>query len=378
MIIRKSSDWLKVLHIFILTLTCAAMTPSVSAENSSQQLDKEIENYGEQIKRLQEDYESTRNKRRLAEDKLSKAQRKLASKQEKIAARSKKTDMTQAELDALDNEQKRLELAELGIVSQQAALQRLQEKEDSLAKEIEASEAEYRSAKISLVKREAAMQSKLRQEVRSLNLLVDALNEQYQQLELELEEAQAQSEAAQNEVRMLAEENAQLRALVDGTQMPLPADVEESQALESAQAQEQLEVSEQVIFTEEPVAAQPVVAPAADAGRDDLSQQVLPGELPIYEEARDSDIILRSRSLDESYPMREIAKNVYETEVTINPGTERAYFDVAQRRYRGRFPDLEESTTYIFTFNRNDRQNPKMKLRRKSDEQIVTNSEVPL
>lgn len=315
-------------------------------ETTIQQLTNQVSEYQTNVEELKNEYDKARNKREKMEKKLRQSELELRRKKAKLVAKQSEGAQSEQAQNAIINEQKRLELLELGISSQIAAIERAQEKEQSLAEEIATSEKRHSDAKAKLSASETSYRKQLRREISSLSNQVRSLREQNQHLELALEEATIKAESARAEARSMAEQNAELLALAEAQQETISA----QQAPINGESQEQL----------------------------DISQMVLPGELPIYQEANDSDIILRSRTLDEKYPMREISKNVYEAEVEIAPNTNRAYFDVIKRRYRGKFPDHDKVVTYVFTLDKTDPEQPTMDLRVKGGGQVVSNNEAPL
>jgi hypothetical protein len=163
------------------------------------------------------------------------------------------------------------------------------------------------------------------------------------------EEAARQAELAQQEAMRRAEEQA-------------------AELAAQIAAEQQARAAEEQAAT----AAAKVKAPQVEQ---DLSQVVLEGEPPIYQDEDTIKVTIRSRSIDTPVVMSPVGPNLYRAEVSVEPG--RAFFDVRKRRYRGTFPEQAGDDPYVFYYDLTG-EKPIMYVRTKiNDDQMISNAKDP-
>lgn len=330
--------------------------------NAITALKQQITEFGTSVQQLKQEYDFTLYKRKSTEEKLQQSQNELIEKQNQITSMQQNLGPTpeQAALDAIDNEQRRIALAEINIQSTRSATERLARKEQELQSQILATEAKMSTAQNQIAQIEKKARDKIQAETLKMQRELAKLKSENEKLRLAMEEEARRAQAAKIESDRLAKEAAE----ADERAKALAADIAQGNRMQANTVKQLWEETNR------------------KGGRsdvaEDLSQTVLPGELPIYKEKDERIVTLRSRTQSKDFPMRETAEYIYEAEITIQPGETRAYFDVKNRRYRGRFPESELPVTYIFTYDINQSSHPKMDVRIKDPEQVVSNGEAPL
>lgn len=348
---------------YVFACFCAALpVVSTAAPNGVSRLESRLEIYAGELQKLQQEFEFTQYKRRSTEEKLKQLQEERSTREAQlIRLRESLGDAPSAEQrEALENEAQRVALAELGIKSQIAAISRLERKEQELQDTLNATRSNISKTEKEIATAKARAQSEEQARNLAIQQQLAALKEENERLRLAMEEearraeeAARQAELAQIEAVRRAEEQA----------AALAAQIAAQQAAQEAAA---------------PAAPSPEASTLASPVVDDtpdLSQVVLEGEPPIYWDEDTIKITIRSRSIDTPVTMLPIGPALYRAEVSVDPG--RAFFDVRNRRYRGYFPDKQDSDPYVFYYDLSG-ERPKMYVRTKSnDDQVVSNAKDP-
>jgi hypothetical protein len=271
-------------------------------------------------KRLQEDLDSLQAKKAAAQDKITSAQKNLSEKQSVLAklresAGSQPDDNIQANL---DNEARRVALAELDVKFAQEAMARIDERAKTLQQEIAANRQAIHNAEKTVVASQARKEA-------------DIL---------------AQNQVMEQKLQALAAENERLKKAMEAEAKRA------QQAEEAAFALEQARLREADAATKAKVAkdTKAAVALRENGQNVDLSQVVLEGEPPIYQEKNPIKMTLRSRHISGPVNFKPIGENLYQIEVDVEPG--KAYFDLRNRRYRGNFAG-EGAAKYRFYYDLN-------------------------
>lgn len=351
------------LHSFLLrtfcVLLCSSITPfaASAATEAISRLETRLQDHAGELHKLQQEVEFIQYKRQSTEDKLQQLQAELKDREVQLVRLRAEmgSEPTAAQQEALDNEAQRIALAELSIKSRVAAIERLQRKEQELQVAI----ATIRDGVAKTEREIAAVKNRQDAETqarnRAMQQQLEALQQENEQLRLAMEEearraeeAARQAELAQQEALRVAEEQA----------AALAAQVAAEQAAGATTAP----------------SAQTAQTPQVDDAPD-LSQVVLEGEEPIYQDEDTIKVTIRSRSIDTPVTMVPVGPNLYRAEVDVEPG--RAYFDVRKRRYRGQFPEKSDADPYVFYYDLTG-EKPKMYVRTKSnDDQMISTAKDP-
>lgn len=335
----------------VLLCSAAIALPTFAAANTTSRLQARLQEHANELQKLQEEAEFTRYKRQSAEENLEQLQAELRAREVQLVRLRAEmgNEPTAAQREALDNEAQRIALAELGIKSRTAAIDRLERKEQELRGAMAKLQDGIARAEREIAATKARQEAQIQARNRAMQEQLEALKQENEQLRLAMEEearraeeAARQAELAQQEALRQAEEQAAaLAAQTAAPQTPAPT--------QAAAGSPQVE--------------------------DDLSQVVLEGEPPIYQDEDTIKVTIRSRSIDMPVTMLPIGPNLYRAEVEVEPG--RAFFDVRKRRYRGHFPEKSDSDPYVFYYDLNG-ERPKMYVRTKSnDDQIISNAKDP-
>lgn len=344
----------------VVALLLFAIHPSMADPSLTKRMEHQIGHYENELKRLQQEYEFTRHKRETSERKLQANQREYQDKQVQLSLMKSQVgeSVSAVQRDAIANEQKRLTLISIGIESQQSAFERLRKKEEELLLQIEKNQQSISEARKEIDRAEYAQRIRIQTEAQQMAQELERLRLENERLKLEMEEQARKAEEAKTQADAIAEDKAR----------------QETTRLEA----QRIAVLELLLETQAG-GTLGQLANSLSNETNDHSQTVLPGEPPIHQDGNDSNVVLRSRTLEKAYPMKKIGPHNYQTEVVIEPGQEKAYFDVKNRRFRGRFPESDEAVTYVFTLDVSEETRPSLDLRRKgSDEQMASHADVPL
>lgn len=352
------------LHSFLLRTFCVLLCssfapfPALAATDAISRLETRLQDHAGELQKLQQEVEFTQYKRQSTEDKLKQLQAELKDREVQLVRLRAEmgNDPSAAQQEALDNEAQRIALAELSIKSRAAAIDRLERKEQELRDAMAGIRDGIAKTEKEIAAVKARQDAETQARNRAMQEQLDALKQENEQLRIAMEEearraeeAARQAELAQQEAVRLAEEQAAALAAQIAAEQAAPA----TTAPPSQSAQ-----------------AEPHVDDAPD-----LSQVVLEGEPPIYQDEDTIKVTIRSRSIDTPVTMVPISANLYRAEVDVEPG--RAYFDVRKRRYRGHFPEKADSDPYVFYYDLNG-EKPKMYVRTKSnDDQVVSTAKDP-
>lgn len=355
----------------IALLTTVAQ-PAMADASSVKHLESQIGHYQNELKRLEQEYEFTRHKRETTEQKLQETKREFQEKQVQLSMMKSQTGetLTGVQRDAIANEQKRLTLISIGIESQQSAFERLLKKEEELLLQMKKNQQAINRTRKEIEDLKYSEHLQLKAERQEMAEQLKQLRMENERLKQAMEEEAIKAEQSREAAQTNASENSgHISAPTDtGKQTDEPTRTLSWETQRLAALELLLEKQLQVGVWQD-----------AQASGEDTSQAVLPGEAPIHQDDEDSDVILRSRTLEREYPMTQVAPNQYEAEVVIEPGQEKAYFDVKNRRFRGRFPEVEKPVTYVFTLDLSEEYRPALELRKKeSDEQMASHAEAPL
>jgi hypothetical protein len=354
------------LHSFLLrtfcVLLCSSITPfaASAAADPISRLETRLQGHSGELQKLQQEVEFTQYKRQSTEDKLKQLQAELKDREVQLVRLRAEmgSEPSAAQQEALDNEAQRIALAELSIKSRAAAIERLERKEQELRDAM----AGIRDGIAKTEKEIAAIKTRQSAEIqardRAMQQQLEALKQENEQLRIAMEEearraeeAARQAELAQQEAVRRAEEQAAALAAQIAAEQAAPASAATAPPAQTTQAGPQVD----------------------DAP--DLSQVVLEGEEPIYQDDDTIKVTIRSRSIDTPVTMVPVSPNIYRAEVDVEPG--RAYFDVRKRRYRGHFPEKADTDPYVFYYDLTG-EKPKMYVRTKSnDDQVVSTAKDP-
>lgn len=351
------------LHSFLLrtfcVLLCSSITPfaASAATEAISRLETRLQDHAGELHKLQQEVEFTQYKRQSTEDKLQQLQAELKDREiQLVRLRAEMgSEPTAAQQEALDNEAQRIALAELSIKSRAAAIERLERKEQELQTAI----ASIRDGVAKTEREIAAVKNRQDAETqarnRAMQQQLEALQQENEQLRLAMEEEARRAEEAARQAELAQQEALRV--------------AEEQAAALAAQV-----AAEQAASTTTAPTAQTAQTPQVDDAPD-LSQVVLEGEEPIYQDEDTIKVTIRSRSIDTPVTMVPVSPNLYRAEVDVEPG--RAYFDVRKRRYRGQFPEKSDSDPYVFYYDLNG-EKPKMYVRTKSnDDQMISTAKDP-
>ena len=338
-----------------LLLVCWSPLPVLAAPaQPANPLQNPQEEHASRAQLLQQEYEFTQIKLRSTAEKLGQIQQELADKQAqlanlRVALGNTPTPEQQA---AVENEAQRVALAELTLKSREAALTRLERKQEELRTAIEASEQAI-----------AASRAREEAETKARNLAMQkqlqALQQENEKLRLAMEEEARRAQLAAEEAARLAEE---ARVAEEVRQQAIKE--EEARLAEEARAAK-----------EAATGAKAAVALREGGQTTDMSQVVLAGEPPIYQDTDTVTFTLRSRSIEAPVVMRPIGPKRYRAEVDVEPG--RAFFDLRNRRYRGYFTEETDTTTYVFYYDLNA-EKPVLSVVKKSvEDQMISNVKDP-
>ena len=343
-----------------LLLVCWSPLPVLAAPaQPANPLQNPQEEHASRVQLLQQEYEFTQIKLRSTAEKLGQIQQELADKQAqlanlRIALGNTPTPEQQA---AVENEAQRVALAELTLKSREAALTRLERKQEELRTAIEASEQAI-----------AASRAREEAEAKARNLVMQkqlqALQQENEKLRLAMEEEARRAQLAAEEAARLAEE---ARVAEEVRQQA----IKEEQARLAEEARAAKEAAETAAAT----GAKAAIALRDGGQTTDMSQVVLEGEPPIYQDTDTVTFTLRSRSIEAPVVMRPVGPKRYRVEVDVEPG--RAFFDLRNRRYRGYFTEETDTTTYVFYYDLNA-EKPVLSVVKKSvEDQMISNVKDP-
>lgn len=351
------------LHPFLLRTFCALLCSSsvapllaAAAPDTVSRLESRLQDHAGELQKLQQEVEFTQYKRQSTEDKLEQLRAELKDREVQLVRL--RADMgnepTKAQQEALDNEAQRIALAELSIKSRSAAIERLERKEQELRDAMASTRDGISKTEKEIAAVKARQDAETQARNRAMQQQLEALKQENEQLRIAMEEEARRAEEAAREAE-LARQEAARRA-------------EEQAAALAAQLAAEQEANAAT------ATAQTASAPQVDDAPD-LSQVVLEGEDPIYQDEDTIKVTIRSRSIDTPVTMVPVSPNLYRAEVDVEPG--RAYFDVRKRRYRGHFPEKTDADPYVFYYDLNG-EKPKMYVRTKSnDDQVVSSTKDP-
>lgn len=335
----KQKRWSLTIHTIVyMTLMVATVC---YGRPTMESLQNQIQLHQSALESLQREYEHTQHERINIANQVASSTKELQEGRVLLDTGNATSGRDQ---EWLQREQIQLESTHTRLAALSATLARLQQKEVSL-------------------------QTSIQQRKQQLSASLDQI---HQQKWAYREQLKRESESLSRDLATLRSNNKQLQSTL--------AEELRKVALAKAQAQKRMQSAqdEQSISADTSVPIQETDHTQASPVKDkkqDISQTVLPGELPIYQDLTDKEIVLHSRTLEQHYPMREVADNIYEADVVIDAGVQKAYFDVMSRRYRGTFPAVDKPVTYVFTLDQSHETRPKMDVKRKPNEQIVSNND---
>lgn len=306
------------LHVCALTLAfSAAAAVPVLAQNPShasiKSFQDKLDNFDLQVQKLTRDLEATQSSRQSMEERLKQSQRDLKNKEADLQQLrlSLGDNPSPVQSEALANEQQRIALAEINIKSVMATIIRLERKEEELKAALLNVEEQKRDTRQRITKAEQRARQQADAEAKAIAAELDALKRENERLRMAMEEEARRAQEAAAEAQRLAELAAQ---------------------------QEQERLAQQVLATEQSAAV-----------NTNPSQGAIGDEPPVYLGDDGVEVVIRSRSIDAPVVMQAVGPNLYQAEVSVDPGT--AYFDVRKQRFRGYFPESVEQQKLIFIYN---------------------------
>lgn len=350
------------LRTFCILLCTSLLAPALATASSEAiaRLETRLKTHAGDMQKLEQEMEFAQYKRRSAEEKLQEVEEELKEREVQLVRMRAEMgeNPTDAQQEALDNEARRIALAQLSIKSRAAAITRLERKEQELQTALNTIRDGIAKTEKEIVTVKARQEAEIRARNRAMQQQLEALQQENEQLRIAMEEeakraeeTARQAELAQQEAIRRAEEQAAALA----TQIA---------AEQQARAAEEQAVA----------AAAKVKAPQVEQSPD-LSQVVLEGEPPIYQDDDTIKVTIRSRSIDTPVTMSPVGPNLYRAEVNVEPG--RAFFDVRKRRYRGNFPAKDDNEPYVFYYDLTG-ERPIMYVRTKTnDDQMISNAKDP-
>lgn len=287
--------------------------------------------------------------------KHTEALKKLEDARKELSARKQQLQKMEQELDEnagdaakelLENEKRRLAVAELSVQSQQSALERLERKQTELNKYIETSKSDIENIKKAIAQANDQEQRRARQ----------------------------QALATQRELERLKTENSDLKDVLARERERLAkAELRIEELVRTADfKQRQIEQLEEEISQLKP--PQDADSTVLKTNKNfDLSLTVLDGEMPIFQEDDGEQMIIRSHSIDgKKLVMVQVGPDLYQADINMEPG--KAYFDIHRRRYRGTFPE-NHSGNYRFFYDVSDEEKPVLYVETATPyNQMITNS----
>jgi septal ring factor EnvC (AmiA/AmiB activator) len=353
-------------HSFLLravcVLLCAAAVPPLASASTEAvaRLETRLQNHANDLQKLEQEVEFAQYKRRSAEEKLAEMQAELKEREvQLVRMRAEMGEApTAAQQEALDNEARRIALAELSIKSRTAAITRLERKEQELQTALNNIRSGMAKTEQEIANIKARQDIETQARNRAMQQQLEALKQENEQLRVAMEEEARRAEevarqaqlAQQVAVRLAEEQAASLAAQIAAEQQARAAEEEAA------------------------AAAAKVKAPKVESSAD-LTQVVLEGEPPIYQDEDTVKVTIRSRSIDTPVIMTPVGPNLYRAEVSVEPG--RAFFDVRKRRYRGTFPEQSAGEPYVFYYDLTG-ERPAMYVRTKiNDDQMISNAKDP-
>lgn len=356
------------LHSFLLrtfcVLLCSSFNPlaAIAAPDTVSRLEARIQDHTSELQKLQQEVEFTQYKRQSTEEKLEQLRAELKDREVQLVRlrADMGSDPSAAQQEALDNEAQRIALAELSIKSRAAAVDRLERKEQELREAMAKIRDGIAKTERDIAAVKARQDAETQARNRAMQQQLEALQQENEQLRIAMEEEARRAEEAARQAE-LAQQEAVRRA------------EEQAAALAAQVAAEQVAASATATPSARPTQTAQTTPQVDDAP--DLSQVVLEGEEPIYQDEDTIKVTIRSRSIDTPVTMTPVSPNLYRAEVEVEPG--RAYFDVRKRRYRGIFPEKTDTGPYVFYYDLNG-ERPKMYVRTKSnDDQMISNAKDP-
>lgn len=335
------------------------------ASSAVETIEQTIEKQNSQVIAAQKELELTKVKRKEAQDQLDQLNTELKDKRDQLEdLRDSYGDSpTEAQLEFVRNEEKRIALAQLSIESRSASVSRLERKEQELQSELKGLSSSLDKNRAKLEQVQIAQKKQREAQARAMAEQMAALKRENERLRKAMEEEARLSQMAIEEAARLAEE-ARLRE-------------QEVKRLAAEKAAQQAAEQEEKVAAEQSTPKAPIkdyIDPNAQG--EDLSRVALEGEEPIYEGDDGFEIIMRSRSTkDKKVFFRQVAPDVFQAETQVDPG--RAYFDLRKRRYRGHFEGEGSGDFYRFTYRVFDDQKPKLTVKRleESEDQVVSQGE---
>jgi myosin heavy subunit len=352
------------LHSFLLRTFCVllcssvASLPALAAANAIPRLEARLQDHAGELQKLQQEVEFTQYKRQSTEDNLQQLRAELRDREVQLVRLRAEmgSEPSAAQQEALDNEAQRIALAELSIKSRTAAVERLQRKEQELRDAMAGIRDGIAKTEREVAAVKARQDAETQAHNRAMQQQLEALKQENEQLRFAMEEEARRAEEIARQAE-LAQQEAVRRA-------------EEQAAALAAQIAAAQQAQTENAATPPPTANSPQVDNAPD-----LSQVVLEGEPPIYQDEDTIKVTIRSRSIDTPVTMYPVGPNLYRAEVNVEPG--RAFFDVRKRRYRGQFPEKTDADPYVFYYDMNG-EKPMMYVRTKSnDDQLISTAKDP-
>jgi chromosome segregation ATPase len=353
------------LYFFLLRTFCVLLCTSVLAPalatastEAIARLETRLKTHASDMQKLEQEVEFAQYKRRSAEEKLQEVEEELKERElQLVRMRAEMGDSpTPAQQEALDNEARRIALAQLSIKSRAAAITRLERKEQELQTALNNIRDGIAKTEKEIVTIKARQEAEIQARNRAMQQQLEALQQENEQLRIAMEEEARRAEEAAQQAA-LAQQEAMRRA-------------EEQAAALAAQiaAEQQARAAEE----QATAAAAKVKAPQVEQ---DMTQVVLEGEPPIFQDEDTIRVTIRSRSIDTPVVMTPVGPNLYRAEVSVEPG--RAFFDVRKRRYRGVFPAQDSKDPYVFYYDLTG-EKPIMYVRTKiNDDQMISNAKDP-
>lgn len=353
----------KLLARCIVSCSCMALIalPAIGqgAEANVATVESEISTHNQQLNSLKSELELTQFKRKEAEDQLSELKRELESKRDQITElrNSYGPNPTEAQEEFVNNESKRIALAELGIKSRAAAISRLERKEYELQSDLQSLSNKLNQSQAKLERAKATDQKEKEAKARALAAQLAALKRENERLKKEKEQEARLAQMAIDEAARLAQEARDRQ------------EQERLAAAEEAQRKAAAAISAQNTNEEGSKLAD-------QEGNVDMGRMVLEGEEPIYEGDDGFEVIMRSRDIaDKKVYFKQVGHNRFVAIARVEPG--RAYFDLRKRRYRGKFDGEGDGKLWQFTYVISDErgERPKLSVKEVIDPQIVSQGE---
>lgn len=348
------------LTLAIAAVAAAPLIAQSQGETAVASLKTKLADIDTQAQKLVRELEFTEYKHKSTANKLHQTVRDAEEKESSLQALRASLDdnPSEAELEIIANEEQRIALAAINIKSLTASVERLERKEAELREALATLESEKQNATESIARAQERARAQAVARAKAAEAELAALKEENERLRLAMEEEARRAAAAQAQAATeappagdagIAASSIPLAAENVAEQMTAAAEETAAESYAAAAIGEAFNSRRYAFDTGDepnPPAPEPVQAQEASPPAEQVAEEEEP---PVYTGDDGPQVVMRSRSIDEPVVMKPIDSNVFEAEVEVEAG--RAYFDVRNKRFRGRFPESDQPQTFVFRYD---------------------------